>query len=653
MEEHCQLCIPISENEDSRIRVLYETRLLDSLPEEIYDRYTTFAKRLFKTPIDLISLVDHQRVWFKSKTGLDTVQTHRNVAFCSYAILEKRKILVIPDTKLDKRFDNNPLVTGSAQLLFYAGAALIIDNVKIGTLCIIDRKPRHFTENDEGKLIGLANIVRDFIIERRQSYLENLSLTLASVSRILQPLKLPLETYQANYQQLVDISKENTSKIQINNFLQHLEVLKDQMKQLSYINESVIEVLLMYSKLSSWIGSIPKGNSFDSLLVFNEVEELESNRIIHLKNFFGKEITPSDLMKEVKELHFNEQHCPSCLTTTKLFPSNLDSSHTFPSYSSSSAIQWILEDADFLSKPMYTYSSVLRLVLSIFTKLHENIEDKPEEQLKLKIIQSTMNKKDEGNLTLMIVTPRPVAPPSSLKLPVSSVLAADSNLHSLADKLLPSINKSSSSFSTSSILYELFHALDNLFTPPISSYPASSSLLNSPAQSSFNLSSTTSDASFSTRSNSRSAVYSMIPGISRFLDSSLIRNNDNNDEHEYYSSKKESSSKRVHFHHHRNEDDDLHHVPENDLIVYELFIPYFLSHERNRLSLFNQIVQLSVKQKSKESKLMNKDQKNKRENKKLFAIPSSKSFQNGFQQFFSTMFRTIFNQPANFSQIHP
>ncbi|TQI80532.1 diguanylate cyclase with GAF sensor [Serratia fonticola] len=150
------------ENEVQRLKALRSLQLLDTLPEERFDRVTRMARRLFGVPIALVSLVDENRQWFKSNAGLEgEPETPRNISLCGHAILGN-DILLIPDTLQDERFADNPLVRNSPHIRFYAGCPLsYADNLKIGTLCLIDDKPRDFGDDDAVVLRDLASMVED------------------------------------------------------------------------------------------------------------------------------------------------------------------------------------------------------------------------------------------------------------------------------------------------------------------------------------------------------------------------------------------------------------------------------------------------------------------------------------------------------------
>lgn len=146
-------------NEDERIATLKGLNILRTEPEERFDRITRLAATAMDVPIVLVSLVDEETQWFKSCVGLDVRETSREVAFCAHAILED-DILEVQDTLLDDRFADNPLVTGEPKIRFYAGHPLKSpDGFALGTLCLIDNKPRRLDSNHRQMLIDLAAMV--------------------------------------------------------------------------------------------------------------------------------------------------------------------------------------------------------------------------------------------------------------------------------------------------------------------------------------------------------------------------------------------------------------------------------------------------------------------------------------------------------------
>lgn len=133
---------PIPADEERRIEALRRMLILDTPPEERFDRVVSFAAEEFEMPIVLVSLVDSRRQWFKARVGLDACETDRESSFCGHAILQPQ-ILIVEDALLDERFHDNPLVLGPPHIRFYAGAPLQLpDGEIVGTLCMIDRQPR-------------------------------------------------------------------------------------------------------------------------------------------------------------------------------------------------------------------------------------------------------------------------------------------------------------------------------------------------------------------------------------------------------------------------------------------------------------------------------------------------------------------------------
>jgi GAF domain-containing protein len=129
------------ENESDRLAALHEYRILGTKPEQSYDDITTIASETCRTPIALLSLVDADRQWFKSRVGVDVEETPRDWSFCAHAILNPEP-LIVPDAHTDQRFKDNPLVSGEPGIRLYAGFPLQNDAAhRIGTLCVIDRRP--------------------------------------------------------------------------------------------------------------------------------------------------------------------------------------------------------------------------------------------------------------------------------------------------------------------------------------------------------------------------------------------------------------------------------------------------------------------------------------------------------------------------------
>lgn len=149
--------VPAAENE--RMAALRSYRILDTKPEERFDDLTKLAALICGVPISLISLIDTDRQWFKSKFGLDVQETPRAQAFCTHAIMQP-EMFVVPDASRDERFAQNPLVTGDLHIRFYAGAPLATrDGHLLGTLCVIDREPHTLTQTQKQALEILSRLV--------------------------------------------------------------------------------------------------------------------------------------------------------------------------------------------------------------------------------------------------------------------------------------------------------------------------------------------------------------------------------------------------------------------------------------------------------------------------------------------------------------
>jgi GAF domain-containing protein len=157
---------PIRLDEAQRLRALRAAAVLDTPPEERFDRLTRIAADIVGVPIALISLVDSDRQWFKSKVGLDVRETSRDLAFCAHAILSDG-VLQVPDALADERFADNPLVVNDPRVRFYAGAPLTLsDGTTAGTLCVIDYRPRLLDDDQLAELRRLADLVT-IELERR------------------------------------------------------------------------------------------------------------------------------------------------------------------------------------------------------------------------------------------------------------------------------------------------------------------------------------------------------------------------------------------------------------------------------------------------------------------------------------------------------
>lgn len=146
-------------DEAARLEIYRQLGLLDSPPEPVFDRITRLVARSLSTPIALISLIDENRQWFKSRHGIDLSETPREHSFCARTIM-RRTPMVIADALADPRFADNPIVTGSPRVRFYAGVPVLSrEGVPVGALCAIDNRPRELDDEDLQTLVDLAAIV--------------------------------------------------------------------------------------------------------------------------------------------------------------------------------------------------------------------------------------------------------------------------------------------------------------------------------------------------------------------------------------------------------------------------------------------------------------------------------------------------------------
>jgi signal transduction histidine kinase len=202
----------IPKNEHERIEALYQYQILDTLPDDDLDGITRLASQICQTPISLISLVDTNRQWFKSHHGTDARETPRDISFCSHAINHPKEAFLVPDSRLDERFADNPLVTGFPNIVFYAGVPLVTpEGYSIGTLCIVDQQPKTLEQHqiDALKLLG-EQIIRLFELRKANIELQKAKKILEQRNNDLQKfasvvshdIKSPLSTISSSIELL-------------------------------------------------------------------------------------------------------------------------------------------------------------------------------------------------------------------------------------------------------------------------------------------------------------------------------------------------------------------------------------------------------------------------------------------------------------------
>jgi GAF domain-containing protein len=168
------------DNEKQRLETLRGYEILDTEPEAAFDDLTLLASFVCQTPVALISLIDADRQWFKSKVGVSISETSRDIAFCASAILQP-DIFIVPDASQDQRFAKNPLVVAEPKIRFYAGATLMTGGQALGTLCVVDRVPRELSPEQLEVLRALSRQVLGQLELRRN--LKRLEQSLAARDR--------------------------------------------------------------------------------------------------------------------------------------------------------------------------------------------------------------------------------------------------------------------------------------------------------------------------------------------------------------------------------------------------------------------------------------------------------------------------------------
>jgi len=207
---------PLPENEQERLKELLSMNIMDSGPEEQFDDIAKLASNLCDAPISLLAFVDETRQYFKAKVGMEEVQTDRKVAFCSHTILSD-EMLIVEDATQDERFHDNPLVTGNPNAKFYAGMPLKTSNgMNIGTLCLLDTKPRQLTEEQKTALRLLARqVIKELELRKaNQEYVKTISKLESTETLLLQAENLAcLGSWEYNKSTDEFICTKNVAKL--------------------------------------------------------------------------------------------------------------------------------------------------------------------------------------------------------------------------------------------------------------------------------------------------------------------------------------------------------------------------------------------------------------------------------------------------------
>ncbi len=234
---------PIPLNEEARIQKLLSYGILDTLPEQEFEDIVQLASEICQVPISLITLLDGQRQWFKAKRGLSFSETERNVAFCSYTILEEAP-LVVNNALEDERFKENPLVTGESEIRFYVGVPLTTpEGFALGSLCVLDTKPRELSEKQIFALQTLAKqVVTNLELRLKVQEVEAQKKALEEVNdfqkKLFSIISHDLRSPLVNIEQLFEISQE---EISVKMFQQLFESLQQKLGATRYMLDNLLK----------------------------------------------------------------------------------------------------------------------------------------------------------------------------------------------------------------------------------------------------------------------------------------------------------------------------------------------------------------------------------------------------------------------------
>ncbi|WP_109301341.1 ATP-binding protein [Aquimarina sp. AU474] len=292
-------------NENLRLGALKSLDILDTKTEKEFDDITALASFICGTEISLISLVDNDRQWFKSKYGLDICETPRNVSFCAHAILDPDNVMIVEDARKDKRFSENPLTEKEKLVIFYAGVPLVDkDGFALGTLCVIDSKPKKLSKRQLDSLKALANQVtllfelnkRTRDQEKIQNKLKKRNEALREFARVIShDLKMPLANIITTTDLLKLLLKNRLDK----ESLEYFEYIKSSSFSMSdYIND-----VLAHYESESLIHNTPEKFKLNDLL--QEIVDLLSIKPDFTINFPEDDPVLECNKSALKQIFFN------------------------------------------------------------------------------------------------------------------------------------------------------------------------------------------------------------------------------------------------------------------------------------------------------------------------------------------------------------
>ena len=261
----------VHSNEEERLEALASYNILDSLPEPEYDNLTRIASTICGKPIALISLVDRERQWFKSRVGTDFIQTERELSYCAHAIHHEHELMVVPDMRQDERFSDHPFTTGEPFVVFYAGAPIVTPTgLPLGTLCVLDHEPGELTDVQKESLQDLAKqvmilmelrrVIRVLFDQNNQILKLNEQLNEFAHS-FAHELKTPVHNIQTMLDWLVTDYKKSFN----GSALSQMNVMQE---NLHYLNE-ITDGMLVYHNC----GTMPLDfEEFDLAIMLDQVE---------------------------------------------------------------------------------------------------------------------------------------------------------------------------------------------------------------------------------------------------------------------------------------------------------------------------------------------------------------------------------------------
>jgi signal transduction histidine kinase len=285
------IAAPIPENDKIRMKALRSFSILDTFSEKEYDEITLLACAICDTPMSLISLVDEDRQWFKSKIGLALDETPRELSFCSHAILNNGELFTIEDSRIDERFCDNPLVIEDPNVVFYAGAPLVTsEGFSLGTLCVLDSKPRKLTEVQQKAIKVLSNKVvslfelkkANLLLERKNKELEEQRLELEIFAKVAAyDVKSPLSNISGLTEVLIE-DYENVLGGDVKELLELVNISSHSLKKL-------VDRILDHSKTGLILQR--QVDVFDLKGFMQEVIQIVDGKGIHgFSVLFGNEI---------------------------------------------------------------------------------------------------------------------------------------------------------------------------------------------------------------------------------------------------------------------------------------------------------------------------------------------------------------------------